>query len=417
MMKNLLTRILLIALGVLLSLTVVSGVYYIKQQPLTANTTYIGSKRCVSCHMNEHDDWSSSMHSKMMRKVTDSNVIVADLNAEDITFDPSQAVWAIGSKWEQQFMGVVDGHEVLLPGAWLNSTQKWKTQGWDGWTVPDPLKRCHGCHTVGLNAGTGEFIEPSVGCESCHGPGDWHADTMGIGEIASGLDAQICGQCHTRGHSKEGGLFYPYGYRPGGKLADYFDEVKPYAAQNTSQWWRNGHARKRHQEYYSWRQGGHADSLKHLKTDYDGRYGDVTSKCVSCHAGEAAVDNMSESYLLEEVEQGITCAVCHNSHGKLDRPRLDCIDCHTGGAFHHQPDKNLEHIACPKDANVGCVGCHMPKTVMNGGDYTLHSHKAGVIRPIETAEIGVPNSCANGGCHADRSIEWLEAAFQKHYGK
>jgi len=411
-----LSKLLLFVVSVALILVIVFVVNYIKQQPLSADTAYVGSAKCNSCHMGEHHDWQKSLHAKMMRKVDVEGVVVADFHAEGITFDPQQAVWAIGSKWEQQFMGVEDGHEVLLPGAWLKSTSKWKTQGWDGWTVPDPLKRCHGCHTVGLNIETGKFVEPSVGCESCHGPGDWHASTMGVGKIATGLDAQICGQCHTRGHSKKDGLFYPHGYRPGDNLADYFDEIKPYSAQNTSQWWSNGHARKRHQEYFSWKQGGHSDSLKHLKNNYNGRYGDVTSKCLSCHAGEAAVDKMSEDYLLENVEQGVTCAVCHNTHNQLDQPRITCNSCHTGGAYYHQSEKNETHIACSKEAQVGCVGCHMPKTVMNGGAYTLHSHKAGVITPKESQKIGVPNSCANGGCHNDKSLDWLDIEYKKHYG-
>jgi len=393
----------------------ISAVDYVQQKPVSTNTEYITSTQCSSCHMNEHTDWSGSMHSKMMRKVNAPGVLVADFHAEGVSFAPDEAVWAIGSKWEQQFMAVVDGHEVLLPGAWLNSTQKWKTDGWDGWMAPNPVKRCNGCHTVGLNVETGKFVEPSVGCESCHGPGDWHSNTAGIGKIASGLDAQICGQCHTRGNSKEGGLFFPHGYKPGDKLSDYFDELEPYAAQNTNQWWKNGHPRKRHQEYYAWRQGGHSNSLERLKTNYDGRYGVLTSECLSCHAGEAVVDNMSTDYDIDQVKEGITCAVCHNSHGALDKPKVTCNSCHQDGAFYHRPDENTSHVACPDSASVDCVSCHMPKTVMNGGDYTLHSHRAGIIPPSDTKDIGVPNSCGNGGCHVDKSVEWLDAEFKKHY--
>jgi len=402
-------------LGLLIALLAASCVFYIKQQLVSTNTEYVGSQRCLSCHFDEHNEWFSSLHSKMMRKLSTPGVLEADFNVVGVAFDPEQAVWAIGSKWEQQFMGVQDGREVLLPGAWMKATRSWKTQGWDGWTVPDPVRRCHGCHTVGLNINTGEFIEPSVGCESCHGPGDWHVLTKGLGGIASGVDAQICGQCHTRGHSKDGALFFPYGYKPGARLDSYFDEIKPYAAQNTSQWWRNGHPRKRHQEYYSWRQGGHVNSLKSLKGGYDGKYGQVTSKCLGCHAGEAINDGQSEHYTLEEVEYGITCAVCHNVHGKLEQLRLSCSSCHGEGASYHQPEINPNHIPCPESAEVQCEQCHMPLTVMNGGGYTLHSHRAGIISPDETRKSGVPGSCANGGCHKDKSIDWLQAAFDKNY--
>lgn len=403
-----------IVVGLIVFFIIVS-VFYIKQQSIPEDAAYVGSKRCVSCHINEHQDWSNSYHAKMMRKVSEPGVLVADFKVKDIMFDPEHAVWAIGSKWEQQFMGVENGREVLLPGAWLNSTQKWKTQGWDGWTVPDPVKRCHGCHTVGLNVETGHFVEASVGCESCHGPGEWHSNTMGIGKIAVGVDAQICGQCHSRGHSKEGGLFFPYGYRPGDQLDLFFDEIKPYATQNSSHWWKNGHPRKRHQEYPAWNQSGHVNSLKSLKENYSGQYGKVTSKCLSCHAGEAINDGMSESYKLDEVQYGITCAVCHNTHGDLTKPRLGCTSCHGTNALHHQAPKSKKHVICKAQAKVKCEQCHMPLTVKNGGGYTLHSHRAGIIPPSETRKSGVPNSCANGGCHDNSDVDWLESKYQNYY--
>jgi len=54
---------------------------------------------------------------------------------------------------------------------------------------------------------------------------------------------------------------------------------------------------------------------------------------------------------------------------------------------------------------------------MNGGDYTLHSHRAGIIPPSDTKKFGVPNSCANGGCHGDQTTEWLNDKFVNHYKK
>jgi len=397
--------------------SLVFGVIYIKDLPIPENSEYVGSLTCQSCHLDEHTDWRDSLHTKMMRRVGSPGVVVADLESDAITFHAKDAVWAIGGKWEQQFMGEEDGAETLLPGAWLVSQQKWKTTGWDGWKVPQPLQRCHGCHSVGLNVESGKFVEPSVGCESCHGPGSWHTNTIGLGKIYSSIDSQVCGQCHTRGRSTNGQYFFPEGYRPGKQLADYFKEEEPDYIQNSSKWWANGQPRKRHQEYYSWKQGGHVNSLNSLKENYSGQYGKVTSKCLSCHAGEAINDHQSQSYQLKDVQYGITCAVCHNTHGDIDKPRLDCASCHGEGASYHQPDKNPQHIACPQSAKVQCQQCHMPLTVMNGGDYTLHSHRAGIIPPGDTRQFGVPNSCGNGACHKDKDVDWLEAAYQKHYGK
>ena len=390
---------------------------FLANQPIPEDSYYVTSARCAACHADEHDGWYHSMHPKMMRRVDKPNAVVADLHSEDITFHADEAVWAIGSKWEQQFMGEEDGHETLLPGAWLVNKKEWQTTGWDGWKVPDPLRRCHGCHTVGLDVETGKFAEPSIGCESCHGPGSWHSNTVGFGKIVSSRDPQICAQCHSRGRTKDGKYFFPVGYKPGLELDDFFDQEKPNELQNTNKWWANGHPRKRHQEYYAWLQGGHVNSLKSLTEGYDGQYGEVTSECYSCHAAEAILDNQSKTYTASEVKSGITCSVCHNSHGDLDKERMSCANCHGEGASYHQPDMNKNHVPCPVEAKVECQSCHMPLTVMNGGDYTLHSHKAGIIPPSDTRKLGVPNSCANGGCHQDKSLEWQEENFKKFYHK
>jgi len=411
------------------SLIVLFGIFFIggglwaidklRSMPIPNNAEYMGSNACAACHDNEHKGWHDSLHPKMMQRVDKSGVVVADFSedAEGLQFELGDAVWAIGSKWEQQFMGHNGKTETLLPGAWLVEQNKWKVTGWDGWKVPEPLKRCHGCHTVGLNTNTGEFIEPGVGCESCHGPGSWHIKTRGLGKIVSSLDPQICGQCHTRGKSLDDKYFFAAGYKPGDRLTDYFKERKPTPGQNSNKWWGNGRERKRHQEYYAWRQGGHVNSLKSLKENYDGKYGKVTNKCLNCHAAKAILSGGDDGLTLEEAEYGITCAVCHNVHGDLDKPRTSCDTCHGDGAYHHKKNNNTDHIVCTDSAKVTCVNCHMPLTVKNGGGYTLHSHRFGIIPPEDSLKYGVPNSCGNGGCHTDKSMEWLQSSYKSYYSR
>jgi len=304
--------------------------------------------------------------------------------------------------------------ETLLPGAWLGIKGHWDFVGWDGWRVPVPLQRCHGCHTVGLDVEQGTFTETNIGCESCHGPGEWHVRTQGLGRIHSSVDADVCGQCHSRGMSTSREYFFPVGYRPGKELDDYFIEVKPSVGQNSSYFWGNGRPRKRHQEHLSWRRGGHADSLRSLKDGYDGRFGAVTSDCLGCHAGEAALAP-ERIWSLEDVRDGITCSVCHNVHGGLTEPRIDCDGCHTAGAFEHTPERNARHVPCPSTAEVGCVDCHMPQSVTIGGGFVLHDHAPGIIPPEDTLRWSTPNSCANGLCHSTTPTEHLARAFDAFY--
>ncbi|VFM95160.1 MAG: Cytochrome c554 and c-prime [Candidatus Kentron sp. G] len=408
----------LFLLGILAAVAVAIGFYVavtIKDMPLPKNAAFIGSAACAKCHGEEHTAWRGSMHAKMMRRIEEPGAVVADFKASDRPFDKNRAVWVIGNRWEQQFMGHDGKTETLLPGAWLVDKGKWETTGWDGWQVPVPLQRCHGCHTVGLDVKTGEFTEPGIGCESCHGPGSWHRKTFGLGKIASTPDAQVCGQCHTRGRAVDGGHFFPVGYRIGEPLAKYFKETEPTLGQTSAAWWGNGREHKRHQEYYAWRQGGHADSLQRLKTGYDGRYGEVTSDCLRCHAAKAAL-LPERVWRPDETKHGITCAVCHPVHGELDKPRYACGDCHQGGAYYHRPERNEDHVVCGEKAGVTCVDCHMPLTGKNGGGLNLHTHHPGIIPPADTRQYGVPNSCANGGCHTHRDIQWLQDALARHYG-
>jgi hypothetical protein len=392
----------------------VGAVAILGRAPIPEDATYIGSDACGTCHWKAHGGWEDSLHPKMMRRVEGEGVVLADFHSGDQPFALSEAVWAIGSRFEQQFMGHDGETETLLPGAWLVDEGRWQTTGWDGWQVPVPLQRCHGCHTVGLDVETGEFVEPGIGCESCHGPGSWHRSTLGIGRIGSTLDAQVCGQCHTRGRSVDGQYFFPVGYRIGEPLEAYFRETVPTRGQNSAAWWGNGREHKRHQEYYAWRQGGHAQSLRRLTEDYDGRYGEVSAACLRCHSAEVAVDPRREPSL-DRVKHGITCAVCHNVHGGLEERRHDCAYCHENGAFFHQPERNAGHVVCGDDTGVTCVDCHMPRTAKNGGGLHLHSHHPGIVPPSDTEQFGVPSSCANGSCHRDRETDWLQAELERHY--
>ena len=85
---------------------VVGLVAYARVRPLPEDARYAGSERCASCHDGIYSDWSTSQHTKMMRKADEPGVVVADFDSEDagLRFAAEEAVWAIGGKWEQQFM-------------------------------------------------------------------------------------------------------------------------------------------------------------------------------------------------------------------------------------------------------------------------------------------------------------------------
>ncbi len=131
------------------------GIAYLRAAPPPEPERYVGSARCAPCHRSIHSAWSGSQHTKMMRPVDEPGALVADFTSPEAPLSRSDAVWAIGGKWEQQFMGHDGEGETLLPGAWHVGSERWETKGWDGWDRPVPLVRCHGCHTVGLDVETG----------------------------------------------------------------------------------------------------------------------------------------------------------------------------------------------------------------------------------------------------------------------
>ncbi|MGH0028972.1 MAG: multiheme c-type cytochrome [Myxococcota bacterium] len=391
------------------------GLLWIKLAPQPDARSFTGSSACERCHEEITRSWQASQHTKMMRPADAPGVVVADFSDEAARsrIDLDEVVWAIGGKWEQQFMGEDDQGETLEPGAWMHLSREWQFKGWDGWQVPVPKRRCHGCHTVGLDVETGSFVEPNIGCESCHGAASWHVRTWGLGRVTSTASADACGQCHSRGKDPSGRYFFPVGYTPGSRLDEHFEALLPSPGQTSSQWWGNGHARDRHQELAAWRQGGHSKSLESLRDGYDGRFGPAADDCLSCHAAEAVLQPWLD-VSLETAREPITCAVCHNVHGRLDEPRMACGECHGGAesAFHHTPDLNPGHVPCPESAQVECADCHMPQTAKIGGEYALHSHSAGIVTPRQAETWGMPSSCQNGGCHVGDPLERFDAFFE-----
>lgn len=113
----------------------------------TGQSPYVGEQVCKTCHQEEHEVWSNTLHSNAFSKLEQVNK----------AFDPS----------------------------------------------------CIKCHTVGFEK-SGGFIDfdatphlMSVQCESCHGAGRVHVESAGF-ELTRNNDwqpDQICSQCHVQKHS------------------------------------------------------------------------------------------------------------------------------------------------------------------------------------------------------------------------
>ena len=217
--------------------------------------TYVGSDKCAACHSAIHESWSATLHTKMiLDPAKDSKAILADLSKlssvitdTKLLYKKTDVVLTMGWRYRQRYI-LADpktGRLVMGAGQWnipgqgpAASDATWQpAAAGDDW-----LKECAGCHTTGFNlekankftaanykAGKGmPFVELGIGCEACHGPGSEHVvpgkstkDNIPVNK-SEALDAQICGQCHTRGTSRDdkGETHqYPLGYTLGGDLS------------------------------------------------------------------------------------------------------------------------------------------------------------------------------------------------------
>lgn len=241
---------------------------------------------------------------------------------------------------------------------------------------------CAGCHVTGyeryFDDNTGQALvrgvddpngsfnidddpamdEVSVGCESCHGPGSEHVENVGLGDtfpyasvnpalLAVERETAVCGRCHDRRQGPGGPtLGYTQPIDADGKLMQpglSRDEmITRYSATRgpvpgKEIWLDDVHSRSPHQQY--------PDYMK---------------------SGMYRNDRMM-----------VGCSDCHNMHGGTgfrrslfadpdDSGSQLCQNCHEVDINAHA-EQNLGHVM-KGAAGTRCVDCHMPGTMVHGGD-------------------------------------------------
>jgi len=416
---------------------------------------YVGTDTCFACHSSQHRDWQDTLHARMIQDpVADPSVVIADFEAggenvrmievdgESRPYTLDDVTFTLGSKYRQRFIMQTDDGFAVLPGQWNRDAEEWVEANPGDW-----LNDCAGCHTTGFNVEDLSFVEISVGCESCHGPGSTHVEAAealpdGVDpfsdevfnvrqQIVATVDAQVCGSCHTRGSSPDGEHGYPVGYVVGGPLDEtMFVPVEPTGEEDDPNFWPDGTEKKHRQQFLTWAETGHASAHLTIQEGF-GR-----PSCMDCHSTDFIMqspDFPQEVVTLENAQFGITCVQCHDSHSsdltdQLAAESYDlCVSCHTGtdegnniirvgNEVHHpmremfegRPFLGIEASPSPHFANEAfgpvCASCHMVPTAKSAQVGDIASHTFEIILPTTTAD-GQPDSCTQ--CHTDGDPEDL----------
>ncbi len=324
-----------------------------------SKSDYVGSITCQKCHKIPSDTWKLTYHSKLIGKQdqrllkdaaekweTDGfNPGPTKGNATGKKFTRTDVKFTIGSKWKQRYLvsnEETGGYQFLdkqfnrMSGKWENYGQK------NDWNTT-----CATCHTTGYRITEYDtaspktqktsWVETSIGCEACHGPGAKHVKTGSKKDIwnfagkSPAEQSRVCGYCHIRlendmyktaqGNPREdfpapkvGGSFKPSddwttwypeqviipGVQPGNPFdKEYTGDLKGlFIVDEISK--KNGvyEEAKHHQEYQGFIQS------KHYKSAGMG--------CLSCHSPHATKKKPM-------VEASNSCTACHDASYTVDK--------------------------------------------------------------------------------------------------
>jgi len=387
---------------------------------------FVGRGQCVDCHNDAYQDWLGSHHDDAM-DLANAETVLGDFGDTEFQYNgittrfykkndkffvftesadgemaEHEVLYTFGVEPLQQYLLAFPGGRLqALSTAWDVGRQEWfflypgsdiEAGDWLHWTRNGQNWNgmCADCHSTNLRKNydpdtrtySTRWSEIDVSCEACHGAGSrhvaWaHVDSAkrpaivnyGLDVQSSGIDSrqlvELCAACHAR-RAEIGDYKH--------EQVNIMETLVPSLLE----------------------QGVYHPDGQILEEDY------VWGSFVQ-----------SKMYA-----NGVSCKDCHNVHSlelKLEGNQL-CHQCHVPKTYdtpeHHFHDLTVD--GQPGDA-AQCVKCHMPEQPYMVIDYRA-DHSMRVPRPDLTESIGVPNSCAQSGCHDDRSNQWTVDAYNAWYG-
>jgi len=292
----------------------------------------------------------------------------ADGKSSEVFRNAHELEWIVGTG-ENGFGALLrrDGYLFQAPLSYYSKAAKWDlSPGYENGNLSFNriiLPGCIYCHSgrpqpvAGFTGkyAAAPFMQTSVGCENCHGPGAEHVAAMGRGEespsgqdktivnparLTEQLSDDICMSCHQTGDARvlQPGKTYQ-DFRPGEPLDRTVSvfEIPPT---------REHPPQDDHVEHY---------------------YSMSLSKCFRASRSQPA-------------EKQMRCITCHDPHVEptaAEAPAYfngKCMSCHTAASC--TAAKEIRAKTQPAD---NCIGCHMPKR-----DIRVISHSTATNHRIVT---------------------------------
>ncbi|MEQ9409985.1 MAG: multiheme c-type cytochrome [Fuerstiella sp.] len=352
----------------------------------TVEATRVGTARCTECHRSEAETFGATAHAHSLARVQiqdeppDGQFLHAasaatyrikrrddqlwhqelflDGRSNRIAAIEHALAWRIGSgHHSRSYLIEVDGYFFESPVTWYASKNAWAmSPGFDNpqqegfaRAAHDGCVQCH-CGRV-ESAGDSDhrlrIMEPSIGCENCHGPGSLHVRERSAGaavtadfddtivnprKLSRSLNESVCARCHLRAAGwaivRGRGLSE---FRPGLPLSDF-------------------------------------------RVDFVQKQGSEAMEVVG------HFEQMHASRCYSQTES-LTCTTCHNPHhapdpqDKVSHYRNICLSCHDDASSDcglPEPQRLLQ------SETDNCVTCHMPASETDIPHFTFTHHRIGI---------------------------------------
>jgi len=436
----------------------------------SAQSEFVGSDKCISCHETIYETWKASTHYKAFQAVTpESDWVIADwkgevkqktdkipettirlhrdnqenylatlVDAKDPTKEVTYTVERVqgaGSVKGQQYYVRIGQYYYCLPLYWQTAASEFISAfmftSLDSWYNEDgSLRRpsmdkswemtCAGCHQTGLEykkSGTGytvTYSELSIGCEKCHGPGSEHVASSGAENTIinpRNLDYErgmdVCNQCHdTQGQSVPHGIIRGAWNEEEGKGYVIGDPLSDYMQATAAP----GSSELRPLS--------DADTYHGLAAS---KHGEARTNCFDCHNphGGPAMSNLKRGDF-----NNVLCLHCHGKEKEFSSPSM--IMAHTK----HSYDPDMKGTS-------RCTNCHLVASrrmrtpvTGNGMPFRMPGIMAGfleVVTPLQSLDLyknspGTSSTNSCNKCHEEwsgneegliRGVKGYQSKFDK----